>query len=101
MQTFDQQPRRSDGRSAWCFTSSLLAGRDAVADIAFGNKAAVYDLFYDAASKTMLTVAADPHHLGALVGLAAVLNTWNSALTHHFHLHMIVLGGGLSPDGTR
>ena len=73
----------------------------AVADIAFHNKAAVYDLLFKAASETMLTIAADPRHLGARIGLTAVLHTWGSALTHHPHLHMIVPGGGLSPDGQR
>ena len=47
----------------------------------------------------MLTIAADPKHLGARIGLTAVLHTWGSALTHHPHVHMIVPGGGLSPDG--
>lgn len=72
-----------------------------VADIAFQNKAAVYDLLFRAASETMLTIAADPKHLGARIGLTAVLHTWGSALTHHPHVHMIVPGGGLSPDGAR
>ena len=72
-----------------------------IADIAFHNRAAVYDLLFKAASETMLTIAADPRHLGARIGLTAVLHTWGSALTHHPHLHMIVPGGGLSPDGQR
>ena len=72
-----------------------------VADIALQNKAAVYDLLFRAASETMLTIAADPKHLGAKIGLTAVLHTWGSALTHHPHLHMIVPGGGLSLDGAR
>ena len=72
-----------------------------VAAIAFANKAAVYDLLFKAAAETVTTVAADPRHLGARVGLTAVLHTWGSALTHHPHVHMIVPGGGLSPDGTR
>jgi Putative transposase/Transposase zinc-binding domain len=72
-----------------------------VADIALQNKAAVYDLLFRAASETMLTIAADPRHLGARIGLTAVLHTWGSALTHHPHVHMIVPGGGLSPDGAR
>ncbi len=54
-----------------------------------------------AAAETITTVAADPKHLGARLGLTAVLHTWGSALTHHPHVHMIVPGGGLSPDGTR
>jgi hypothetical protein len=72
-----------------------------VADIAFQNKALVYDLLFRAASDTMLMIAADPKHLGARIGITAVLHTWGSALTHHPHLHMIVPGGGISADGTR
>src|SRR5206468_5229255 len=72
-----------------------------VADIALQNKVAVYDLLFRAASETLSTSAADPKHLGARIGLTAVLHTWGSALTHHPHLHMIVPGGGLSPDGER
>jgi hypothetical protein len=72
-----------------------------VADIAFQNKALVYDLLFRAASETMLTIAADPKHLGARIGITAVLHTWGSALTHHPHLHMIVPGGGIALDGTR
>ncbi len=72
-----------------------------IADIAFANKAAIYDLLFRAASETMLTIAADPRHLGARIGITAVLHTWGSALTHHPHIHMIVPGGGISLDGTR
>ena len=72
-----------------------------IADIAYPNKAAVYDLLFQAASQTMLTIAADPHHLGARIGLTAVLHTWGSAMTHHPHLHMIVPGGGIALDGQR
>jgi hypothetical protein len=72
-----------------------------VADIAFHNKAVVYDLLFRAASETMLTIAADPRHLGARIGITAVLHTWGSALTHHPHIHMIVPGGGITPDGQR
>jgi hypothetical protein len=70
-----------------------------VADIAFQNKALVYDLLFRAASETMLTIAADPKHLGARIGITAVLHTWGSALTHHPHVHMIVPGGGIALDG--
>jgi Putative transposase/Transposase zinc-binding domain len=73
----------------------------AVADIAFQNKALVYDLLFKAASQTLMTIAADPKHLGARIGLVGVLHTWGSAMTHHPHLHCIVPGGGLSPDGQR
>jgi len=72
-----------------------------VAIIAFQNKALVYDLLFKAASETMLTIAGDPKHLGARIGITAVLHTWGSALTHHPHIHMIVPGGGISPDGER
>jgi putative transposase/transposase-like zinc-binding protein len=72
-----------------------------IADIALYNKAAVYDLLFHAASETMLTIAADPRHLGARIGITAVLHTWGSALTHHPHVHMIVPGGGIALDGER
>jgi hypothetical protein len=72
-----------------------------VAVIAFHNKAVVYDLLFRAASETMLTIAADPKHLGARIGITAVLHTWGSALTHHPHVHMIVPGGGIALDGSR
>jgi len=73
----------------------------AVADIAFQNKAVVYDLLFRAASETMLTIAADPKHLGARIGITAVLHSWGSALTHHPHVHMIVPGGGIAPGSDR
>jgi hypothetical protein len=69
-----------------------------IADIAFHNKALLYDLLFKAASETMLTIAADPKHLGARIGITAVLHT-GSAMTHHPHIHMIVPGGGITPDG--
>jgi hypothetical protein len=72
-----------------------------IGDIAFHNKAVVYDILFKTASETLLTIAADPRHLGARIGLTAVLHTWGSALTHHPHVHCIVPGGGLSPDGQR
>jgi hypothetical protein len=72
-----------------------------IGEIAFHNKAPVYDLLFRAASETMLAIAADPKHLGARIGITAVLHTWGSAMTHHPHLHMIVPGGGVSPDRTR
>jgi hypothetical protein len=71
------------------------------ADIAFQNKAAVYDLLFRAASETLLTIAADPKHLGARIGITAVLHTWGSAMMHHPHVHMIVPGGGITLDGQR
>jgi hypothetical protein len=70
-----------------------------VADIAWQNKAVVYDLLFRAAAETMMTIAADPRHLGARIAITAVLHTWGSAMTHHPHIHMIVPGGGISLDG--
>ena len=72
-----------------------------IADIAYQNKAALYDLLFKASARTLLTIAADPKHLGARIGMTSVLHTWGSAMTHHPHVHVIVPGGGLSPDGTR
>jgi hypothetical protein len=72
-----------------------------VADVAFHNKAMVYDLLFRAASETMVTIAVDPQHLGARIGITAVLHTWGSAMTHHPHVHMIVPGGGIALDGKR
>ena len=73
----------------------------AIGDIAYQNKAVVYDLLFKASAETMITIAADPKHLGARIGLTSVLHTWGSALTHHPHVHMIVPGGGISLDGQR
>ncbi|MGI9364669.1 MAG: IS91 family transposase [Rhizobiaceae bacterium] len=70
-----------------------------VSDIAYQNKAAVYDLLFKASSQTLLTIAADPKHLGAKIGMTSVLHTWGSAMTHHPHVHVIVPGGGLTNDG--
>ena len=72
-----------------------------ISDIAYHNKAVVYDLLFKATAQTLRTIAADPKHLGARIGFTAVLHTWGSAMTHHPHLHCIVPGGGLSHDGTR
>ncbi|APZ51037.1 Transposase zinc-binding domain-containing protein [Salipiger abyssi] len=72
-----------------------------IADIAYQNKSAVYGLLFKASAQTLLTIAADPKHLGARIGMTSVLHTWGSAMTHHPHVHVIVAGGGLSPDGTR
>ena len=73
----------------------------AIGDIAYQNKAVIYDLLFKASSETLLTIAADTKHLGARIAITAVLHTWGSAMTHHPHVHMIVPGGGLSPDGKR
>ena len=72
-----------------------------VGAIAYQNKAIVYDLLFKTSSQAMLTIAADPKHLGAKIGITAVLHTWGSAMTHHPHVHMIVPGGGLSLDGNQ
>ncbi len=73
----------------------------AIADIAYQNKAVIYDLLFKASAETLVTIAADPKHLGARVGITSVLHTWGSAMTHHPHVHMIVPGGGISLDGQR
>ena len=73
----------------------------AIGDIAYQNKAVIYDLLFRASAETMLTIAADPKHLGASIGITSVLHTWGSAMTHHPHVHMIVPGGGISRDGSR
>jgi hypothetical protein len=70
-----------------------------IADIAYQNKAVIYGILFKAAAETLITIAADPKHLGARIGFTAVLHTWGSALTHHPHVHCIVPGGGISPDG--
>ncbi len=72
-----------------------------IADIAYQNKAVIYDLLFKASAETLITIAADPKHLGARIGITSVLHTWGSAMTHHPHLHMIVPGGGISLDGSR
>ncbi|HMH61618.1 MAG TPA: IS91 family transposase [Bradyrhizobium sp.] len=73
----------------------------ALGAIAYQNKAKIYGLLFTAAADTLTTIAADPKHLGAHIGVTAVLHTWGQNLQHHPHLHCIVPGGGLSPDGKR
>ena len=74
----------------------------AIADIAHAqNNPVIYDLLFKASARTLITIAADPKHLGARVGITSVLHSWGSALTHHPHVHMIVPGGGISLDGER
>ena len=72
-----------------------------IADIAYQNKRVIYGLLFKAAAEATLTIAADKKHLGARIGITAVLHTWGSAMTHHPHVHMIVPGGGLSDDRER
>jgi hypothetical protein len=73
----------------------------AIADIGYQNKAVIYDILFKASAETLTTIAADPKHLGARIGVTSVLHTWGSAMTHHPHVHMIVPGGGISLDGKR
>jgi len=72
-----------------------------VAEIAFQNKSVVYAILFRTAAETLRRIAADPKHLGAEIGLVAVLHTWGQNLHHHPHVHCVVPGGGLSPDGAR
>ena len=74
---------------------------EAVAAIAYQNKAVVYDLLFQATAETLRTIAADPKHLDAEIGFIGVLHTWGQNLLHHPHLHCLVPGGGLSADGER
>jgi hypothetical protein len=71
-----------------------------IATIAYQNKKELYGILFSATAQTLLTIGADPKHLGAKIGFFAVLHTWGSNLLHHPHLHCVVPGGGLSPDGT-
>jgi hypothetical protein len=72
-----------------------------IAAVALQNKRVVYDILFRSTAATLRTIAADPHHLGAEIGFIAVLHTWGQTLQHHPHLHCIVPGGGLAPDGQR
>ena len=72
-----------------------------IADIAYQNKAVIYDLLFKTSAETLITIADDPKHLGARIGITSVLHSWGSAMTHHPHVHMIVPGGGISLDGER
>ena len=73
----------------------------AISAMAYYNNALIYDLLFEVAAQTLRTIAADPKHLGAQIGVTLVLHIWGSALTHHPHVHGIVAGGGLSLDGER
>ncbi len=74
---------------------------ECLAPLALQNKRVVYNLLFRAASQTLLQIAADPKHLGAEIGFLAILHTWGQNLLDHPHLHCVVPGGGLSPDGKR
>src|SRR3984893_160898 len=78
------------------FTLPAPVGR-----IAYHNKDGIYHLLFKASPETLTTIAADPRHLGARVGITSVLHSWGSAMSHHPHVHMIVPGGGISLDGER
>lgn len=71
-----------------------------ISDLAYQNKTVIYNILFKAAAETLLTIARDPKHLGARIGISMVLHTWGSALTHHPHVHCIVPGGGFSIDGS-
>lgn len=72
-----------------------------IAEIAFHNPREVYGILFRAAAQTLLTIARDPKHLGAEIGFFAILHTWGQNLLYHPHVHCVVPGGGLSPDGSR
>jgi len=72
-----------------------------IAAIAYQNKEVMYGILFRATAETLRTIAADPKHLGAEIGFLAVLHTWGQNLLHHPHLHCVVPGGGISPDGKR
>ncbi len=72
---------------------------DTIAAIALQNQRVIYDILFRSAGQTLRRIAADPRHLGAEIGYLAVLHTWGQNLSHHPHVHCVVPGGGLSPDG--
>jgi len=72
-----------------------------IAAIAYQNKAVVYDILFHATAETLRTIGADPRHLGAEIGFISILHTWGQNLLHHPHLHCVVPGGGVAPDGQR
>jgi hypothetical protein len=72
-----------------------------IAAIAYQNKAVVYDILFRATAETLRTIAGDPKHLGAEIGFIAILHTWGQNLLHHPHLHCVVPGGGVAPNGER
>ena len=72
---------------------------DLIASIAFQNQTVVYNILFRAAAETLRTIAADPQNLGAEIGFLTVLHSWGQNLLHHPHLHCLVPGGGIAPDG--
>ena len=96
----------TDGKTAvswdpWVVNRWVFTLPAPIAAIAYYNKTVIYDLLFEVATETLRTIATDPKHLGAQIGVTLVLHTWGSALTHHPHVHGIVPGGGLAPDGKR
>ena len=72
-----------------------------IAGMAYQNKDVVYGILFRGTAETLSTIAADPEHLGAEIGFFAVLHSWGQNLLFHPHLHCVVPGGGISPDGSR
>jgi predicted Zn-ribbon and HTH transcriptional regulator len=70
-----------------------------IARIAFYNQKTVYGILFRAAAETLLTIARDPKHLGAEIGFFGILHTWGQNLLHHPHVHFVVPGGGIAPNG--
>src|ERR1700693_275477 len=106
---------RHCGKCQWSAAAAWLAAREAellpvpyfhvvftlpaaLGAMAYQNKAKVYGLLLKAAAETLVTIADDRQHLGADIGVIAVLHTWGQNLQLHPHVHCIVPGGGISPD---
>jgi Putative transposase len=94
-------PGPSERTLKYSIFSRCVHSPAAIATIAYQNKRELYGILFRATAQTLLTIAADPKHLGAEIGFFAVLHTWGHNLLHHPHLHCVVTGGGLSPDGTQ
>jgi len=69
--------------------------------LAQGNPRVIYTLLFRAVAATLTTFGRDPRHLGGDVGGTAILHTWGQNLSQHLHLHCVVIGGALTPDGAR
>lgn len=93
--------RRTRGRTPAGSLHVVFTLPAEVAAITFQNKAVVYAILFRTAAETLRTIAADSKHLGAEIGLIAVLHSWGQNLHYHPHIHCIVPGGGVSPDGSR
>lgn len=72
-----------------------------IAAIAFQNKEVLYNILFHASAQTLRAIAGDPQHLGADIGFISILHTWGQNLMHHPHIHCVVPGGGIAPDGKR